>query len=234
MNELENIIFLDIETVPACREFSEVPEVLRPLWVEFITKKQKYNAAEEEEPKPSAENDYCYANAGLRAEFSRVICVSIGRFAGGTDESNFKIHSLFSDDEVEILKGFSAVLGKYPRHLLCAHYGKGFDFPFLGRRFLINGLKLPSHLDIMGKKPWEVPHLDTNELWGFGAKGMSSGASLKLLCAVFGIPSPKEDIDGSQVRSVYYDDNDLDRIVKYCECDVVSLAKVYKKLRGLA
>lgn len=227
--DLESILFLDIETVPAFRTLAEVPEALREIWIEQNAKKRK-KKSEDEDGTPVATDDSNYGDAGLRAEFGRIICISIGRFECGTEEAHFKTHSLSSDNEVEILSQFAKVLEKYPTHKLCAHNGKGFDFPFLGKRFLINGLPLPSQLDLMGKKPWDVPHIDTNELWSFGAKGPGGGASLKLLCALFGIPSPKDDISGADVRRVYYEENDLPRIVKYCEKDVVSLAKVYRRL----
>lgn len=236
-DDLSDILFLDIETVPAYRNLADVPEDLREIWIESNAKKRKKKASEEEdEGEPTSTKDpeeSSYEAAGLKAEFGKIICVSLGRFEGGAADEHFRIHSLSSHDEKEILVQFSKVLHKYPEHRLCAHNGKGFDFPFLGKRFLINGIALPSQLDIMGKKPWDIPHLDTNEMWAFGSRGTGNGAKLKLLCAVFGIPSPKDDIDGSEVRGVYYEENDLPRIVKYCEKDVVSLAKVYKKMVGV-
>jgi uncharacterized protein YprB with RNaseH-like and TPR domain len=230
-DDLKPILFLDIETVPAFRTLAEVPEELREIWIEQNAKKRKKKTDDEEETAVSA-NDSNYSDAGLRAEFGRIICISLGRFEGGNEESHFKTHSLSSHNEIEILTQFAMVLEKYPSHKLCAHNGKGFDFPFLGKRFLINCLPLPTQLDLMGKKPWDIPHIDTNELWAFGAKGPGGGATLKLLCALFGIPSPKDDISGADVQRVYYDENDLPRIVKYCEKDVISLARVYRKLFG--
>ena len=116
------------------------------------------------------------------------------------------------------------------KYLLCAHNGKEFDFPYLARRMIINGIPLPQKLDLFGKKPWEVPHLDTLELWKFG--DFKHYTSLKLLAHVLGIPSPKEDIDGSMVRQVYYEDKDLDRIIKYCEQDVITVAQIILRLRN--
>ncbi len=230
VEDLESILFVDIETVPAHPRLSEVPRTLRELWVEQNAKKRNHKADEEDEDS----DESSYLAAGLRAEYGKVICISLGRFDGGTEESNFRIRSLFSHTETEVLTKFTKVLRKYPDHRLCAHHGKGFDFPFLGKRFLINGLPLPSQLNIIGMKPWDVAHIDTNEMWAFGARGWGNGATLKLLCAVFGIPSPKDDIDGSQVCSVYYGEKDgLSRIVEYCEKDVKSLAAVFKKMVGL-
>ena len=117
-----------------------------------------------------------------------------------------------------------------PYHLLCAHNGKEFDFPYIARRMIINGIDIPFKLNLFGKKPWEVPHLDTMELWKFG--DYKTYTSLKLMAHVLGIPSPKDDIDGSEVRDVFYEDNDLDRIVEYCEKDTVSVAQILLKLRN--
>jgi predicted PolB exonuclease-like 3'-5' exonuclease len=223
---LEEILFLDIETVPAFKTLSEVPEPLREIWVEQNAKKRK-KKSEDDDGETSSDSNY--GDAGLKGEFGRIICISLGRFEGGTEESNFKTHSISGHDEKELLTQFAKVLTKYQNHKLCAHNGKGFDFPFLGKRFLINGLPLPSQLNLMGKKPWDVPHIDTQELWSFGSKA-PGGASLKLLCAVFAIPSPKDDISGADVKRVYYEEKDLPRIVKYCEKDVVSLMRVYRKM----
>ncbi|NJW54536.1 ribonuclease H-like domain-containing protein, partial [Salinimicrobium oceani] len=138
----------------------------------------------------------------------------------------------FHGEEKQLLQDFRNLLDGHfarPQHLLCAHNGKEFDFPYIARRMLIHNLELPNKLNLFGKKPWEVPHLDTLELWKFG--DYKHFTSLKLLCNVLGIPSPKEDIDGSEVRNVYYNENDLDRIIRYCERDVVAIAQVILKLR---
>jgi len=116
--------------------------------------------------------------------------------------------------------------------MLCAHNGKEFDFPYIARRMIINGITLPNHLDLFGKKPWEVNHLDTMELWKFG--DYKNYTSLKLLANVLGIPSPKEDIDGSMVRDVFYKERDLDRIARYCELDVITTAQIFLRLRNEA
>jgi predicted PolB exonuclease-like 3'-5' exonuclease len=228
----DSILFLDIETVSAYETLPEVPEALRELWLESASKKRKRKKEEGEEENSGTDSDY--EKASMQAEFGRVICISLGRFDGGLDEEHFIKHSIRSHVETEILTEFAKILQKYPGHNLCAHNGKGFDFPFLGKRFLINGMPLPNQLNTMGKKPWEIPLLDTMELWSFGAKGHGTGTALKLLCAVFGIPSPKDDISGADVRRVYYEEKDLERIAKYCEKDVVALAMIYLKMVGAA
>jgi uncharacterized protein YprB with RNaseH-like and TPR domain len=113
---------------------------------------------------------------------------------------------------------------------LCAHNGKEFDYPYLIRRILINGLEVPSILNLSGKKPWEVNHIDTMELWKFG--DYKHYTSLELLATVFGISSPKDDINGSDVGRVYWQENDLQRIVKYCQKDVVTIVNLLLRFKG--
>ena len=219
---LENILFLDIETVPEKAEFSDLSEEARELWA----LKTQYQRKDE----ISAE-DY-YERAGILAEFGKVICISVGFFAGCGARRQFRLRS-FTGEESKLLEAFAQLLNEHfnrPRQLLCAHNGKEFDFPYLARRMLINGLPLPDKLNLFGKKPWEVPHLDTMELWKFG--DFKHYTSLRLLAHILGIPSPKGDLDGSKIRSVYYEQGDLDRIVRYCELDVVTTAQIFLRLRG--
>ncbi len=218
---LENILFLDIETVPEFRDFSELDDDKKILWEE----KSKYQRKEEF----TAEE--FYERAGIWSEFGKIICISVGFFSFRNDDRKFRLKS-FKGEEEKLLRDFTALLEEYfyqPNHLLCAHNGKEFDFPYIARRMLIHNMRLPSKLNLFGKKPWEVPHLDTLELWKFG--DFKHYTSLKLLTHVLGIPSPKEDIDGSMVRSVFYDKGEIDRIVEYCERDVIAIAQVILKLR---
>lgn len=219
---LENILFLDLETVPEKASYQELSEEARELW----ELKTRYQRKEEISPE-----DF-YERAGIWAEFGKIICISAGFFQGEGSKKRFRLRS-FAGDERDILEAFSQLLDDYyrsPRKFLCAHNGKEFDFPYLARRILIHGLPLPDKLNLFGKKPWEVPHLDTMELWKFG--DFKHYTSLKLLAHVLGIPSPKEDIDGSMVRQVYYEDKDLDRIIKYCEQDVITVAQIILRLRN--
>ncbi|TRO67315.1 3'-5' exonuclease [Christiangramia sabulilitoris] len=218
---LENILFLDIETVPEFRNYSEMSEEKKLLWAE----KSKYQRKDDYSP------EEFYERAGIWSEFGKIICISAGFFSLKNGSRNFRITS-FKGAEEKLLSEFTALLEKHfyqPHHLLCAHNGKEFDFPYIARRMLIHNMKLPSKLNLFGKKPWEVPHLDTLELWKFG--DYKHFTSLKLLTNVLGIPSPKEDIDGSMVREVYYEKEDLNRIVEYCERDVVAIAQVILRLR---
>jgi len=219
---LEKILFLDIETVPMCATYDELPEKFVPLW----DKKAGYLKREEEDT-PSA----LFPRAGIYAEFGKVVCISFGMFNDG----NFRIKSFYGDDEKALLTDFANLLeSKFSSKdfLLCAHNGKEFDFPYLSRRMLINAIPLPEILDLAGKKPWEVSHIDTMELWKFG--DFKNYTSLEVLSAVFDIPTPKDDIDGSQVGKVYWKDNDLERIVKYCQKDVLTIAQLFLRYQGKA
>ncbi len=219
---LENILFLDIETVPEAADYEELDDVTKELW-EHKTQYQRKDEITAEE---------FYDRAGIWAEFGKIICISVGYFHTKGDIREFRVTSFYGE-EPKLLKDFKTLLNthfKYPKNLLCAHNGKEFDFPYIARRMIINGISLPYKLDLFGKKPWEVPHLDTLELWKFG--DYKHYTSLKLMSHILGIPSPKEDIDGSMVRDVYYNEGNLDRIVTYCELDVVTTAQVLLRLRN--
>ncbi len=225
MENFRNLIFIDIETASGKPSFDELSETLKELWV----KKATLLKNEEEH---SAQELY-FERAGIYAEFGKVVCISVGfLFQNEERELSAKVKALKSDDEKTLLEEFKALLSKMDetKIQLCAHNGKEFDFPYLSRRMLINGVKLPYYLDLSGKKPWEVQHIDTMQMWKFG--DWKSYTSLDLLAQVFEIPSPKDDIDGSDVNRVYYEENDLDRIALYCNRDVFTTIQVYLKLKG--
>lgn len=218
---LENILFLDIETVPQYADYESVPENFKKLW-------DDKSARIRQPDKPDTPEDL-YRRAGIYAEFGKIICISAGYIAG----SQFRVKSFYGDDEKELLTGFSALLNKHYntlQHLLCAHNGKEFDFPYIARRMLINRLALPEILNLAGKKPWEIQHLDTMELWRFG--DYKSYTSLSLLTAIFGIPTPKDDIDGSMVYETYWLKNDIERIVTYCQKDTLAVAQILLSYLG--
>lgn len=219
---LEHILFLDIETVPEESDFAQLDDAKKELWEQ----KSKYQRKDEF----SAE-EY-YDRAGIWAEFGKIICISVGYFNQKADIRTFRVTS-FHGNESKLLKEFKNLLIAHfsgSKHLLCGHNAKEFDFPYIARRMIIHGIELPHKLNLFGKKPWEIPHLDTMELWKFG--DYKHFTSLKLLANILGIPSPKQDLDGSMVRQVYYDENDLDRIINYCELDVVTTAQIFLKFRG--
>lgn len=221
---LEHILFLDIETVPEKEQFQELDDVKQELWEQKSKYQRKDDFTAEE----------FYDRAGIWAEFGKIVCISVGYFKQQGETLNFRVTSFYGD-EAKLLKDFKNLLNGHfneAKHVLCAHNGKEFDFPYIARRMIINGISLPWKLDLFGKKPWEVPHLDTMDLWKFG--DYKHYTSLKLMANILSIPSPKEDIDGSMVRDVFYEDKDLDRIITYCELDVVTTAQVFLKLRNEA
>jgi len=220
---VENVLFLDIETVPATADFSLLPLEWKGLW----EKKSKTLTKTDESP------EALYNKAGIYAEFGKIVCIGIGVLRRGKDGLQLRVKSIRGHNEHEILQEFAALLERsFPGnpHLLCAHNGKEFDFPFIARRMMINGIKLPKLLDLSGKKPWDIPHIDTMELWKFG--DFKSFTSLNLLAHLFGIPTPKDDIDGSMVWSVYWQEDDLERIARYCVKDVVTLVQIFLKFKG--
>ncbi len=218
--QLGNILFLDIETVPIEPDYSDLDDITRELWSKKANriKKQEGETAED-----------LFPRAGIYAEFGKIVCVSCGFV---TPKEKIRIKSYADNDEKALLSAFARLLEKKyssPGKLLCAHNGKEFDFPYIARRMLINGIRLPSILQIAGKKPWEIQHLDTLELWKFG--DYKNYTSLNLLTHVFNIPTPKDDIDGSDVYKIYWNDNDLNRIVTYCQKDVVAIIQLFRRYR---
>ena len=177
-----------------------------------------------------------YGRAGIYAEFGRIVCISAGCIVADGGQRKWWVKSFASHDERALLQDFAQMLNRFcktkARARLCGHNAKEFDFPYIIRRMIIGGLPLPPVLQVFGQKPWETPFLDTMELWKFGDYKQFS--SLALLAHVLGIPTPKDDIDGSQVAGVYYGDGDLPRIACYCEKDVITTARIFLKLKGEA
>lgn len=222
--DLTKILFLDIETVPQFPDYEKLDETTASLWNDKASKLSRNEQTGEE----------MYERAGIYAEFGKIICISVGAFnlrEGGKME--FRMRSFYGDDERVLLREFAQLLNNHynaPSQLLCGHNGKEFDFPYIARRMIINGIPIPKILNMVGKKPWEVQHLDTMELWKFG--DWKSYTSLKLLTHVLGIPTPKTDIEGKDVARVYYEENDLDRIEKYCKRDTLAVAQLLLRFRG--
>jgi len=214
---LSQFLFLDVETVPEVYQFNDLPDTKKKLF----EKKVQYRLKEEQTP------EEMYEQAGIWAEFGKIIVISVGFFVKD-DGSEFRIKSFASDNEKEVLQDFADLLNtKYFQRKdlkLCAHNGKEFDFPYIARRMIINRMELPKQLAVYGKKPWETPFCDTMELWRFG--DYKHYTSLELLTNILGIPSPKQDIEGKDVARVYYEEKDLERIKNYCENDVIAIAQV--------
>ena len=219
--QLENILFLDIETVPEQEHYSHLDDDIKDLWEHKTLYQRKDEFTAEE----------FYDRAGIWAEFGKIVCISVGFFTLKGDVRNFRVTSFYGDEK-KILNDFINLLNNHfnqPNNVLCGHNAKEFDLPFIARRMIINDIDIPNKLNLFGKKPWEIPHLDTLELWKFG--DYKHYTSLKLLTKILGIPSPKGDIDGSQVAHVYYVDKDIDRIVAYCEKDTIAVAQIFLRFR---
>ena len=222
--DTSKILFLDIETVPQVYRFQDLNDTSKSLW----SKKTKYL---QEKDQLSAEE--VYEKAGIYAEFGKIICISVGFLIQAKGEMQIRLKSFSSLNEKKLLQEFIDLLNTHYNHnsyILCAHNGKEFDFPYISRRLLVNEMKLPILLNNAGKKPWEINNIDTLELWKFG--DYKHYTSLELLTNIFNIPTPKDDIDGSQVAKIFYEDQNIDRIINYCEKDVIATIQLFQKYRG--
>jgi len=222
---LENILFLDIETVPQEQDWGLLSETNK----ELFEQKTAYQRKEDITAK-----DF-YERAAIWAEFGKIICISVGYFIITEGKKQLRIKSFYAEEEKELLLEFKELIENYfnkKHHVLCAHNGKEFDFPYIARRMIVHQIELPNKLNLFGKKPWEIPHLDTMELWKFG--DYKHYTSLKLLTSVLGVPSPKDDINGSEVAKVYYKERNLERIVRYCEKDTIAVAQLILRFNNEA
>jgi len=222
---IEEVLFLDIETVPLAPEYSELNEKWQQLW----ENKMKYQISNDE---PA---EVLYDRAGIYAEFGRIICISAGYVFQKKGEFFFRVKSFADENEEKLIRNFFNAWDAFSRagkRRLCAHNGQEFDFPYISRRALVNNLNLPKIMDIAGAKPWEIKDqlIDTLQLWKFG--DYKHYTSLSLLCELFNIPTPKDDIDGSQVANIFWEEKDLDRIIKYCEKDTLAVANLLLKYKG--
>jgi len=237
---INSILFLDIETAPKWEKFEDVPENVRKEWFykwKFKDNAPKFPSIEENQNNASEHIQKKYIEhfdelwnrqAGLFPEFSRIVCISAGYIVGST----LRIKSYFDDNEADLLKRFSSDVNQFhgldSNLKLCGHYAKGFDYPFIVKRMLIHRMNIPNIMDVVFLKPWDIKNLDTQEIWKLG--GFSSG-TLSSIAMVFGLPTPKDDIEGSDV-SRYYHNGEIARIVSYCEKDVVTLVNIFKCMRG--
>ncbi len=228
--KLEKILFLDIETAPQVGNLDEMPAELAYLWTEKVEQLRK-RIPERYAAENAAEANF--QEAGIFAEFGRIVCISVGYMYYKGAERFFRVKSFSGENEKQLLIDFSALLSRFcsdNESNICGHNVKEFDIPYIARRMLILGLPLPNILNVAGKKPWECKFLDTLEMWKFG--DFKHYTSLKLLCAVFNIPTPKDDIDGSQIAEVFYKEKNIERISKYCQKDVVATMQVFMRMSG--
>jgi uncharacterized protein YprB with RNaseH-like and TPR domain len=222
--QFEKILFLDIETVPQAYQFEQLDDKSKALF----EAKNRFQISPEKPIEQIFED-----RGGILAEFGKIVCISVGMLHEGSQGKSIRLKSYYHDDEETLLQQFKRLLEDHyntPYHVLCGHNSKEFDIPYICRRMLINGIALPLILQISGKKPWEINHIDTMELWKFG--DYKSYTSLSLLCHVMQIPTPKDDISGADVARVYYEEQDLQRIMVYCEKDVVALIQLFLRLQG--
>ncbi len=227
--DLNNILFLDVETVPMVPTYDELNDDLRELWANKVRGLRRMPELEEDVIASDFEH-----RAGIYAEFGKIICISVGILRQVNGDLRLRLKSFYNHMEATVLEDFSELLDRKfqdpSRFALCGHNIREFDVPYICRRLLVNQLPLPRLLDIAGLKPWETKHLlDTMEMWKFG--DVKSFTSLRLLAAVFGFPSPKDDMDGSDVASIYWQDRDLERIATYCEKDVVATVQLFLRFR---
>jgi len=226
--DIANVLFLDIETVSGETDYNALNDTMKKLWqLKTPSALRRYGEELTEEEVEAAYTE----KAGIFAEFGKIVCISVGIVVRDTQTKQLKVRlkSFADKDEAALLKDFNALLDQYynnpARHYLCGHNIREFDVPYMCRRMVINQLPFPRLLDISGKKPWETKHLlDTMELWKFG--DYKNYTSLKLLAGVLGFPSPKDDIDGSEVGRVFWQEDDLPRIATYCEKDVLAVVQL--------
>lgn len=222
--QAHQLLLIDIETVPAFEHYDQLPETMQRLW----DKKSELLAPEQSPHETYAER------AGIFAEFGKIICIGLGYFYSEGDQPNVKTSILADKNEYTLLQRFTVICNQFfqqPQKLFCGHNIREFDLPYICRRLLIHSLPLPAGLiSLQSKKPWENPVLDTMQYWKFGE--YKSFASVALLSAVLNIPTPKDDIDGSEVAAVYWKEKDLARIISYCRKDVVTVAQLYLRLQG--
>jgi DNA polymerase elongation subunit (family B) len=222
---IDKILFLDIETVPAVYQYSDLKDETKELW----SQKTRYI-----QNRDSLTADEVYEKAGIYAEFGKVVCISTAICHGDAGEAAMRVKSFYGDDEATLLKEFADMLNKHftgADKYLCGHNVKEFDVPYMARRMVLNGIGLPHIINVPGKKPWEVQFIDTMELWKFG--DYKHFTSLNLLTHLFGIPTPKDDISGADVSRVYWEEKDLERIKIYCEKDTVAVAQLMRKFKNL-
>ncbi len=229
---LQKIMFIDIETVPQTEYFNQLPEVMQHLWEEkYITLKKRMPEKYAEDMNADAGYE---TSAGIYAEFGKIVCISVGFIYFKNKEMFFRTKSFVNDDEKQLLTEFTTLIDSFfktSEYNFCGHNIKEFDIPYICRRMVVNGIKLPVALQIHSKKPWELNFIDTLDFWKFG--DYKNYTSLKLLTAILNIPTPKDDIDGSEVAQVYYKEKNPVRISTYCQKDVVATAQIWLKINGL-
>ena len=224
-NPIDSLLFIDIETVSQHPDFNDVPATWQDLWAEKVTR----ILPEEETPE-----SFYPKRAAIMAEFGKIICISAGYIKMENGAMQLRVKSFYGEDEKELLQQVIASFDQWQRNkkgiAFCGHNIKEFDIPYVCRRLLVNGMSVPNYLDFMSMKPWETNIVDTMALWKFG--DFKNYTTLKLMAACLGVPSPKDDIDGSMVGDVYWKEKDLKRISGYCQKDVVTVAQLVLRIKN--
>ncbi len=228
-NFFHKILIIDIETVPGKRNWNEVSEPLQKHWKH---KSGLLSLSEEEAHDPAMS----YAQrAGIYAEFGKIVCIGLGAIVQKGDTHILRMKALKNDNEIILLNDFCEIINNLNRQqrgiIFCGHNIKEFDLPYICRRLLIHGIPLPACLQLSGKKPWEILHEDTLELWRFG--DYKHYSSLDLLANCLDVPSSKTTMDGSQVANAYWVENRLDDIANYCLQDIYTTTMVYLRLKEM-
>jgi predicted PolB exonuclease-like 3'-5' exonuclease len=223
--QLNNLLIIDIETVSEKNIFENLDEHWQQLWEEKVKKTL---------PENTTVGELYEQRAGVMAEFSKIVCISIGYFKKEVGWQ-LRIKSFHGHDEKELLQNFIDTINQMAavnkNWSFTGHNIKEFDIPFLCRRMLINNLSIPTYLDFQNMKPWETNIVDTFQYWRFG--DYKNFTSLNLLAVSLGIPSPKDDIDGSMVGKVYWQEKDINRIATYCQKDVVTVANIILRFKNM-
>ena len=222
---LENLLLIDIETVPQHPTFDLLSDDWKQLWEEKTVRSL---------PDFTSAAEFYPQRAGVMAEFAKIVCISIGYFTKQGNALQLRVKSFFGDDEKKLLQDFITTVNqmesKNNKWSFAGHNIKEFDIPFICRRLLINSLHIPAYLDFQNMKPWDTNTVDTFQYWRFG--DYKNYTSLKLLAAAMGVPSPKDDIDGSMVAEVYWKEKNLQRIATYCQKDVVTTGNIILRFKN--
>jgi predicted PolB exonuclease-like 3'-5' exonuclease len=223
---LDNLLLIDIETVPQFSSFDLLDDHWQQLWEEKTQRSL---------PDFTSAAEFYPQRAGVMAEFAKIVCISIGYFIKQGAMLQIRVKSFYGDDEKKLLQDFISTVNqmeaKNNKWCFAGHNIKEFDIPFICRRLLINGLTIPRYIDFQNMKPWDTNMVDTFQYWRFG--DYKNYTSLKLLAAALGVPSPKDDIDGSMVADVYWNEKNVERIAVYCQKDVVTTGNIILRFKNM-
>lgn len=224
--KLDNLLLIDIETVPQHPSFELLSEDWKHLWEEKTQRSL---------PDFTSAAEFYPQRAGVMAEFAKIVCISIGYFTKQDNALQLRLKSFYGDEEKKLLQDFIGTVNqmeaKNNKWCFAGHNIKEFDIPFICRRLVINSLPIPPYLDFQNMKPWDTNMIDTFQYWRFG--DYKNYTSLKLLAAALGVPSPKDDIDGSMVADVYWKEKNIERIATYCQKDVVTTGNIILRFKNM-